>query len=255
VTIFEKTRFSRKGFQRQLRWAFGLCTCLSLANRASAQGHTTVSGVVLDQRGDPISSAEVSLREVRLLIRTDSAGAFAFPDVRDGPITIDVRRLGYVPSSTSVVVPQSRLRLTLEQAPATLAGVTANRSRYRGLEDFQRRRQSGVGLFVTRADIEARRPTRLSDVLRSLPGVRIEKSGRASILRFSAVSNHRRDCVPQYWVDGQHVRGAEIDDFPPNDIEAVELYSGPAKTPLQFSAFGGVTTCGAVVIWSRPTGG
>lgn len=255
MTNFERMQFSRKAFQRKLHWTLGLCACLSIADRAGAQGTTTVSGVVLDQRGEPIPSAEVSLREVRLLIRTDSAGAFAFPDVREGPITIDVRRLGYVPSSVSVVVPQSRLRLMLEQAPATLAGVTANRSRYRGLEDFQRRRLSGVGLFVTRAEIEERRPTRLSDVLRSLPGVRIERTGRSTILRFNAVSNHRRDCVPQYWVDGQHVRGAEIDDFPPNDIEAVELYSGPAKTPLQFSSFGGVTTCGAVVIWSRPTGG
>lgn len=254
MDTFKITRCSENPDLRRLRWRFSVCACLVLATPAAAQNLATVTGVVLDQRGEPISFAEVSLREVRLLIRTDSAGGFVFTNIREGPITVDVRRLGYVPSSTTVMVPHAELRLMLEASPAIVAGVTANRSRYRGLEDFQRRRQSGVGVFVTRADIEARRPTRLSDVLRSLPGVRIEKAGRGMVLRFNSVSNHRRDCMPQYWVDGQHVRGAEIDDFPPSDIEAIELYSGPAKTPLQFSSFGGITTCGAVVIWSRPTG-
>jgi hypothetical protein len=252
VNTYARTHISLFRETRNLRWLLGLCGSLGVASYADAQSASTVSGLVVDQRGHPVSYAEVSLREVRLIIRTDSIGEFMFTNVREGTITVDVRRLGFSPSSTLVTLPRSALRLVLEDAPAVMRAVAAGRSRNRGLEDFQKRRLSGRGLFVTRADIEERRPTRLSDMLRNLPGVRIERGRGGGVLRFNASLTQRRDCVPQYWLDGQHLRGAQIDDFPPGDVEGVELYSGPANTPLQFSSFGGVTTCGTVVIWSRP---
>jgi hypothetical protein len=49
------------------------------------------------------------------------------------------------------------------------------------------------------------------------------------------------------------MNGLEMDDFPASDVEAMELYPGPATTPMQFSQ-GTTLTCGAVVIWTRIPG-
>ena len=46
---------------------------------------------------------------------------------------------------------------------------------------------------------------------------------------------------------------AEVDDFPATDVEAMELYFGPATTPVQFSQ-GAIVACGTVVIWTRIPG-
>ena len=39
------------------------------------------------------------------------------------------------------------------------------------------------------------------------------------------------------------------DDFvQPSEVEAIEVYTGPAETPPEYEATGG---CGAIVIWTR----
>jgi outer membrane receptor for ferrienterochelin and colicin len=113
----------------------------------------------------------------------------------------------------------------------------------------------GQGNYVTREDIEARHAARLSDALSSVPGINLVRHGvhGGMAVRFMNSSVIRRDCVPQYWLDGVRADDVEIDDFSPSDIEGIELYQGPSTTPLQFSQ-GATTKCGAVVIWTRIPG-
>jgi hypothetical protein len=54
------------------------------------------------------------------------------------------------------------------------------------------------------------------------------------------------------WIDGQKVPGLEIDDIPLRDVEGMELYNGPATTPMQFSQAQSARNCGTIVVWSRP---
>jgi hypothetical protein len=43
-----------------------------------------------------------------------------------------------------------------------------------------------------------------------------------------------------------------IDDFVHlSDVEAIEVYRGPAELPGEFHGFGGNANCGAVVVWTR----
>ena len=63
-----------------------------------------------------------------------------------------------------------------------------------------------------------------------------------------------RDCPPQYVVDGMRIENASPDEFVPQDVEAIELYSGPATIPPQFAPRFNSYTCGAVVIWTRLPG-
>lgn len=220
----------------------------------------SVTGVVRDSAGNPIPEADVSIVSAHLLSRTDIAGVFAFTRLGTGQTELAVRRLGYAPRSLQIDVrPDMRdtvIVVLVEQA-LELPGVAVNDQMKRQLiwiEDFYRRRAKGIGgTYFTRDDIEARHASRLSDVLRDAPGVRFVRSRLGSGVRFDASSNFRRDCQPQYWVDGQRVSNVEVDDFPVRDVEGIELYAGPSSTPQQFSQ-GAITTCGTVVIWSRVPG-
>jgi hypothetical protein len=248
----------------QLRKVVGLASIafggLTLPPEVFAQSQT-LTGTVHDSRGAPLQYAVVSLRGLNREARTDSVGVFKFVELKAGDLVLDVRRLGYQPRIVALVIPLANstpLRVILEEGVVKLATVEVSEQNKRVkkyMEAFERRRRSGSGQFVTRGELIARNPTRLSDALRDLPGIQISRVGvRGTTLRFTSSASIRRDCVPQYWVDGQLARGADVDDFPPGDVEGIELYSGPATTPMQFSPLGPSLTCGAVVIWTRPPG-
>src|SRR5262249_26101003 len=115
----------------------------------------------------------------------------------------------------------------------------------------------GFGHFVTREQIEARNPSNLSDLMRLIPGTRLTQSrvGGTSTLRFNrATMGPGRDCPPQYWVDGIKSWALNIDDIRPQDVEGIELYSGPSSLPPQFNTKEGSTVCGVVLIWTRIPG-
>ena len=101
-----------------------------------------------------------------------------------------------------------------------------------------------------RSDIEKRNPQRLSDMLRTIPGLhlastRVGDDHRASMLR--SVPNRR--CPIQYFVDGVSAMGFNIDDVAPGSIEALEIYRGASEIPPDFNR--GTALCGVIVIWTR----
>jgi outer membrane receptor for monomeric catechols len=123
-------------------------------------------------------------------------------------------------------------------------------SQLRQLVAFEARRQRGIGHFITRAQIEDRHPLMLSDMLRTIPGAVLinAENGRTSV-RFARVA--RRNCPPQFFVDGIEVTGFSIDDMPPGDVEGVELYAGAAGLPPEYNRMHGTSICGTVIIWTR----
>src|SRR5690606_36817628 len=63
-------------------------------------------------------------------------------------------------------------------------------------------------------------------------------------------SARRSGCRPDLWVDG-HLIGPDLpvdEIYPPNEIEALELYSTRHEVPPEFV---GLSGCGALVIWLR----
>ena len=77
--------------------------------------------------------------------------------------------------------------------------------------------------------------------------------GRQEIrFRGAGVGSMFRDCPPQYWLDGIPLQSGSAEEFSPDNVEAIELYAGPATTPARFNTRG--PTCGTVVVWSRLPG-
>ena len=118
---------------------------------------------------------------------------------------------------------------------------------FAGPDEFWRRRRFGQGRFFTRADIERRRPNKVTDLLMGTPDLRT----------WSDQYNHRRfqlmlngvPCNVTFWVDGSPVRfGEDVDEYvTARDVTAVEVYRGFEIPP----PYGGGNACGAVLIWTR----
>lgn len=129
------------------------------------------------------------------------------------------------------------------------------------LADFERRRTAGTpGKFFTEADIDRRRPIRVTDLFRGLAGVRVIDSGyvrlvvsnrgpNPSLVSKSAAGSA---CVLRIMVDGV-LRGGgfSLDELDPKELHGIEIYIGPGSIPPSFTSMQRDAWCGLIALWSR----
>jgi TonB family protein len=227
----------------------------------------TVEGLVLGPGGLALTGAEVVLTPaapkgrtgaVLLVARrhfTEQDGAFRLTGMPRGGATLTVRRLGYRPVTRELVLPPpaGALTITLEQVPQQVAAVVVRekqRGPYTGwMGSFNRRRDMGFGRFITRGDIDDRNAMRTTDLLRAqVPGARFVPTPGGYAIRFRNAT-----CDPLVWIDGTPATAGylDIDAFPPNTLEGIEVYSGAATAPVELRGPRGEDRCGVIALWSR----
>lgn len=206
-----------------------------------AGGTTTLLGTVVDIEGKPIDNAHVSITGGPDATTTDSTGTFRLAGQPSGTRALVVRRLGYTPVELPVNLSPLRensVAIQLEQYVPMLATVVIEGQRQAALErvGFTRRKATGAGRYIERADIERRNPHRLSNILETVPAVTRPGDGFGGT------------CV-RYFVDEIEWRGQDTpeDYIMPNEIEAIEVYTR-GFTPAIFLT---ERTCTTVVIWTR----
>jgi hypothetical protein len=215
---------------------------------------TALAGTVTDRSSDrPVIGALVALTRAGAdhplaLVEADSTGDFAFPRVPVGSYTISIRRIGYQELTEDVLLQAAvRTEITASLVPVAMnvepVFVTVQRRASMAMADFERRRALGIGKFVTREDIEARRPRQVSDMFRAVPGVRVvpDRNGDAHLLV-------RGGCKPNLYIDGVAAYEAMSLDLilHPDDVEGIEVYT-TASAPPQYAR----SACGVVVVWTR----
>ena len=240
------------------------------------RGKGTVAGVVKDSRGTPIEGAEVMVVGADRKTVTGEGGAFRLDSVPEGRYWVGVRRLGFEPLAFSMTLQKNKLReysVELDPLPQGLDTVkVVARSGFSGRQarDFDRRRLAGWGSFLTRDDIERENPPELSWMVgprlwlapSSLQMSQMEWATMVGIMdvgssSFGALSRSQslsnRGCPPTVSINGGAASpGWAVNDFRPNDVEAVEIYrSGSiARVPVDFMNARG-SACGVVVVWLR----
>ena len=234
-------------------------TRLLLPARADArfrlQGRVVIAG-----SGTPVA-AEVLLPSLGRTTHTAGDGSFELGGLPGGATALIIRSPGYNVYFARVVPPlgDSLRNFALEPLPQSLIPVIVTATRdIRGFEE--RRALESGGSYLSREDLAARETSRLSDILRTVRGIRILRrpdGARVVVSARGQLSRSVRDCPYQIILDGQRLfalRAGDspppsIDDFVPAHLEGIEIYSGPATTPPQFGGLG--AACGTILLWTR----
>ncbi len=229
------------------RVAYALLGSAAWVVPVAAQGGTTMTGrVVSSADSAPVQDAIVRLLGTGLSARTDAAGRFQLSDVAAGPVLLQVRSFGFAGLSRAIaVVPGEVLDLEIELDPSAYAlteVVVEGRAYRRGFYD---RWRMGVGRFIPREEIEAKAPLEVTDLLRTIAGVRLAYTSRGV-----RVVMRSQNCEPQIRIDGMasgSFGGFALDDLvSPEWVEGIEVYRSDLEAPAEF----GPAPCGLILIWT-----
>jgi hypothetical protein len=247
------------------------------------EGGEGVQGVQgwVRERGSraPVQVAEVVLRQSpgHLVVRglTDQRGFFRLRVPEGGAYTLSATALGYgEPPPELLEVEGGRITVVeVELAPAALelpalVVVAESRPFHLEMHGFYQRRDQGLhtGIFFSPEQVEARRSSRITDLIWSVPRVRILQGPAGSeAIYFRGTERISAGggigiCGPKVYLDRLLVWPGGVGSPAPlreilsgYDLAAMELYRSPAELPPEFG--GAESGCGVILLWSRTGGG
>lgn len=224
------------------------------ASAARAQGR--IDGVVRDTAGTGVVGAQIRVAGSNVRAESDEQGAFTLLSVPAGRTELQVRRLGFAPETQSVDVgngAMAKVTIVLHEVAREIAPVVVRAQKehqYTGyLAGFYQRRDRGFGRFITSEQIDRRNPRRLTDMLRTIPGITISPDRVGG----SRVRIRGNSCWPAVWLDGMPAVAAEfdVDGVDPGDVAGMEIYSGASEVPVEYVVPFGPTACGTILIWTK----
>jgi TonB-dependent starch-binding outer membrane protein SusC len=250
------------------RPTFGIAVALGallLAPRLQAQ-QGEVTGRVTDKAsGQGLANAQVSIVGTTLRALTAQDGRYRLINVPAGPATVRVAFIGYGTATQAVTVsPGAPAEVNLALVPAAV-GLEAVVVTATGNEAL--REQGTVAHNVDLRDRTSKAATsNLSDALNStVPGVLVQSSGGTSgtgtRIRIRGSNSVSLSNEPVLIVDGIRVENgansssvgvggqvpSRLNDISPQDLEAVQVNSGPASSVL----YGTDAANGAIIMTTR----
>ena len=218
------------------------------------RGPARLSGTVLNESGRPVTDAIVEVWRTGLSARTDSSGHFDIASLPVGTHALEVRRIGFAPQQMPVHLASrtpTTVNVVLEKPVRMLDAVRVSaRTLYsRRQSEIEQRRRHGFGHFIMRDELERSASSRVTDVLRRVPGVRVHTSRGSDLVTFARGESVSGPCRPTVYMDGHKLGTGENLDFlaTVNSLEAIEVYSSAAQAPAEYWGGG----CGSIVLWTR----
>ena len=218
---------------------------------------------VIDADGRPIVSAEVSLVGFDISGTTDVNGRLRLAVPGAGDYVARVASVGYKQlfSVISVFADDTTcLDFALVSLRTVLASVSvradAVNPKLVDVGFYERRDRSTVpsSQFITRDDIDRIQPSALSDLIARVPGARAQGClGGRLLLNGVPIANRSAGGKPGKRPDGSNGAGESIDWISTVQVEAIEIYAGPAQIPPQFNGMnhdGRPLGC-LIAIWTR----
>ncbi len=213
-----------------------------------------IIGKVLDQQSQlPLTGATVSLLGTRLQTATDSGGRFTHAGLAAGTYLLEVRAIGYGVTSWLLRLRDGEVvdyifevaPLGVDLDPVVVEGRPSFASRR--LREFEERRRGGRGVFITEDQIQTRNAATMADLLRAVPGVRLNcRSGNCTA---QMTRGARGICAADWVIDGMPATMSATPALPTVGIIAVEIYRSPGEVPSEFLKSD--SQCGVIAIWTK----
>lgn len=249
--------------RRALRRALALVALL-LPGALAAQGfRLKLTGMVVDNFGNPLPRADIVAMGTPFRTLTDSGGKFTLVGVEPGPTLLMVRKLGYAPQMLNLHLSRDEppLLVELEKEAQVLAGVRieakGGRGSYGGkMAEFGERLNSPQFMrsqFMTRDEIE-QKVIRLGDAIRRFQGFRVYRvqGGRERVAASRGMVSVNQRCEPLIFIDGVfHATGDrfDLDGVVVAELAGIEAYRGSAALPPRYNIPG--AACGVIGLWTR----
>jgi hypothetical protein len=248
------------------------------ATVAAGQPKRVIHGTVLDGRDRPIESVALIAVGGASAVSDDS-GRFRLEISHRDRLVFDVRRVGFMPSRISLDPGgDTTLSVLLLASTQRLEGVevTGKAGKPINLAGFEermaaRKRAAGAGLFITDKDIEAKAPTRTTQVVENIPSIFVRRTSGDRYAIF-ARGTGGAECPATIWLDGIRVGGGsepmvdrrgrvtyrresgEIDQYvSPGEIAGVEVYARGMLAPPTFLPPNDpdAARCAVLVFWTK----
>jgi hypothetical protein len=234
---------------------FARTLLLSRVDSGAKVGNATVSGRVVLEGAPTNAGSRVEVVGTDQVALTNDKGEFTMTKLPSGSQVLLARHLGFGAQTVAVDLnsrePQ-RVTMKLPKFVAMIEPVVVNARRAANLDrvGFVQRQKTGMGFYLGPDQLKDRHPSRLTDIFRTVPGLRVSSSPEGDIVGSSRNAGGN-DCV-QYYVDDMPWQSAEPGDINqfvnPNEVVAVEVYQG-SNAPAQYSR--GLGGCTTIVLWTR----
>jgi hypothetical protein len=226
---------------------------LSSADSTAKTGNATVSGVVLLE-GVPGADSRVELLGTEIVALTNAKGEFTLRNLPSGSQLLLARHIGYAAQVHPVGLsrheqPHVTIKLPRYVAVMDPVLVTARRTAALDKVGFGTRRKTAVGYFIGPERLEQIHPLYITDVLRTVPGLRIVPGQYGDAV--TSTRDEDGGCI-QYYVDEIPYTEIEPDDVlkfvSGAEVVAAEVYQA-GNAPPQFTR--GMGNCTTIVLWTR----
>jgi hypothetical protein len=219
------------------------------------RGPGRLSGIVRNESGQPVTDAIIEVWHTGLASRTDASGRFEMASLPVGTHALEVRRIGFAPQQLPVHLASrspTSVDVVLEKPVRMLDAVrvTARTLYSRRQSEIDQRRRRGFGHFIMREELERSAASRVTDVLRRVPGVRVYTTQGSDVVTFARGDNMSGPCRPTVFMDGHRLGSGEDIDFlaSVSSLETIEVYTSGTQAPVEFWSTSG---CGVIVLWTR----
>jgi TPR repeat protein len=227
---------------------------------ADADAPGRLIGRITDEEGRIVTDVDVNIVN-RLTGRaiSNQQGRFVIDDIAPGLAEVRFERLGYEPRTSSVVVHPGRTlevaaQMSTEPIPLEPIQVVTVRSEYLERTGFYDRGVRHWGTQLGPEELENLVFERPSDLVNQIPGIALQNT--RSVGRKPDIVSRQRygateaGCALDIYLDGQRIVDFNVDDIPPNQLEAVEVFQG-LDVPIQFRRQSSQTGCGVFLMWTR----
>lgn len=221
----------------KLKYALLFCIIYNSTTNINAQNNN-VKGYVIDEQGEKIIGAHVTILEFQKTEITDKNGSFSFIKNKQKKGTLTVSYLGYKEYVRELNLKDSiTLDIRLVEEFRTLTEIIVQ-----GKSKAEKQREQAYAVNIINTEIYKNSSLDVNQILNQIPGLNIRNNGGLGS-SFDLSLNGFSGNQVRFFIDGipmnHYGESLSLNNFPANIIESIEVYKGVVPIHLSSDALGG----------------